>query len=163
MVRRVIYYYYRRITGDKKMKLSTRSRYGLRAIVELAMSYGKGPLQIKTIAERQDISNKYLEQLMSILKSSGLVRSIRGAKGGYILAKDPKDVRISDIFLTLEGPLITVDCLEHPEFCTKCTDCVTRYVWSEIQNAMIGVMNSITLQDLVDKAMHGKSTVNFQI
>ena len=145
------------------MKLSTRSRYGLRAIVELAMEYGNGPLQIKAIAKRQDISNKYLEQLMAILKSSGLVRSIRGAKGGYILAKDPREVKVSDVFLTLEGPLMTVDCLEHPEFCVRCTDCVTRDVWAEIQNAMINVMESITLQDLVEKSQHGKNAVNFQI
>lgn len=145
------------------MKLSTRSRYGLRAIVDLAMEFGKGPLQIKAIAERQDISNKYLEQLMAILKSSGLVRSIRGARGGYVLAKDPKEIKVSDVFIALEGPLMTVDCLEHPEFCTKCSDCVTRDVWSQIQIAMMGVMESITLQDLVDKSHSGNGQVNFQI
>lgn len=145
------------------MKLSTRSRYGLRAILELAMEYGAGPLQIKVIAKRQDISNKYLEQLMAILKSSGLVRSIRGAKGGYILAKEPREVRVSDIFTALEGPLVTVDCLDHPEFCTRCTDCVTRHVWAEIQNSIQGVMESITLQDLVDKSKSSKDTVDYQI
>ena len=145
------------------MKLSTRSRYGLRAIVELAMEYGKGPLQIKIIAERQDISNKYLEQLMAILKSSGLVRSVRGAKGGYVLAKEPHEVRVSDVFTALEGPLVTVECLEHPEFCTRCTDCVTRHVWAQIQDSILEVMNSITLQDLVDKSKSSKDTTNYQI
>lgn len=145
------------------MKISTRSRYGLRAILELAMEYGKGPLQIKIIAERQEISNKYLEQIMAILKSVGLVRSIRGAKGGYVLAKEPKNIRVSDIFITLEGPLITVDCIEHPEFCTRCTDCVTRHVWTRIQDSILKVMDSITLQDLVDKSQTGKDLVDYQI
>ena len=145
------------------MKISTRSRYGLRAILELAMEYGKGPLQIKIIAERQEISNKYLEQIMAILKSVGLVRSIRGAIFGYILAKEPKNVQISDIFIALEGPLVTVDCIDHPEFCTRCTDCVTRHVWTEIQDSIMKVMNSITLQDLVDKSLTGKDTLDYQI
>ena len=145
------------------MKISTRSRYGLRAILELAMEYGKGPLQIKIIAERQEISNKYLEQIMAILKSVGLVRSIRGAKGGYILAKEPKNIRISDVFVALEGPLLTVDCVDHPEFCTRCTDCVTRHVWTEIQDSIMNVMTAITLQDLVDKSLTGKDTLDYQI
>ena len=145
------------------MKLSTRSRYGLRAILELAMEHGNGPVQIKTIAKRQDISNKYLEQLMSILKSSGLVRSIRGAKGGYTLAKEPKEITVADVFLTLEGPLVTVECLEHPEFCTKCTDCVTRYVWGKIHGSVLEVMQSITLQELVEKSQTGENTVNYHI
>jgi Rrf2 family cysteine metabolism transcriptional repressor len=145
------------------MKISTRCRYGLRAILELAMEYGKGPLQIKIIAERQDISNKYLEQIMAILKSVGLVRSIRGAKGGYILAKEPKNIRISDVFVALEGPLVTVDCVDHPEFCTRCTDCVTRHVWTEIQDSIMNVMTAITLQDLVDKSQTGKDTLDYQI
>ena len=145
------------------MKISTRCRYGLRAILELAMEYGKGPLQIKIIAERQEISNKYLEQIMAILKSVGLVRSIRGAKGGYILAKEPKNIRISDVFVALEGPLLTVDCVDHPEFCTRCTDCVTRHVWTEIQDSIMNVMTAITLQDLVDKSLTGKDTLDYQI
>ena len=145
------------------MKISTRCRYGLRAILELAMEYGKGPLQIKIIAERQEISNKYLEQIMAILKSVGLVRSIRGAKGGYVLAKEPKNIRISDIFVALEGPLLTVDCVEHPEFCTRCTDCVTRHVWTEIQESIMNVLEGVTLQDLVDKSVTGKDTLDYQI
>jgi len=145
------------------MKLSTKSRYGLRAILELAMKYGQGPLQIKVIAQRQEISNKYLEQLMAILKSAGLVRSVRGAKGGYILAKEPSQICVSDVFIALEGPLVTVECLEHPEFCARCADCVTRHVWAEIQNSIQGVMESITLQDLVDKSKNGKGAVDYQI
>lgn len=134
------------------MKLSSRSRYGLRAILDLAMEYGKGPLPIKTIAKREDISNKYLEQLMTILKTSGLVRSLRGPKGGYLLAKPPNEIKLREIFTVLEGPLVTVECLRHPEFCPRCAECITRQVWAEVQDAMLGVLESINLQDLVDRA-----------
>ncbi|MBW8016877.1 MAG: Rrf2 family transcriptional regulator [Planctomycetes bacterium] len=145
------------------MKLSTRSRYGLRAVLELAIDYGNKPMQIKTIAEREDISNKYLEQLMSTLKAYGLVRSIRGPKGGYLLAKAPVDIKVSEVFTALEGPMITVECVDHPEFCVRCTDCVTRQVWADIQSAMMNVLESQTLQDLVDRANKGDKTANYQI
>ena len=145
------------------MKLSTRSRYGLRAVLELAMEYGNEPMQIRSIAEREDISNKYLEQLMSTLKSFGLVRSVRGPKGGYLLAKLPVDIKLSDVFTALEGPMMTVECVEHPEFCVRCTDCVTRQVWADIQNAMTGVLESQTLQDLVEKANKSDKAANYQI
>ena len=111
------------------MKLSSRSRYGLRAILELAIAYGNGPLQIKEIAKKEDISNKYLEQLVAMLKSKGLVRSIRGPKGGYVLTKNPNEIKLSDVFLSLEGPIDTTDCFEHPIFYQGCTECATRKVW----------------------------------
>ena len=137
------------------MKLSSRSRYGFRAILELALEYGNGPVQIKTIAQRQEISNKYLEQLIVMLKSASLVRSIRGPRGGYILAKAPNEIRLDEIFRTLEGPMVAVECIEHPEYCAKCSDCVTRQLWSEIQGAMLGVLQAKTLQDLVDEKRSG--------
>ncbi len=144
------------------MKLSSRSRYGFRAILELAVEYGNGPLQIKTIAQREDISNKYLEQLVAMLKASGLVRSIRGPKGGYELTRPPSDVKLSQVFTTLEGPVVAVECLEHPEFCPRCTECVTRDVWAQMQAAIMGVLESMTLQDLVDKTKQGQAE-NYQI
>jgi Rrf2 family cysteine metabolism transcriptional repressor len=145
------------------MKLSTRSRYGLRAVLELAIEYGNKPMQIKTIADREDISNKYLEQLMSTLKASGIVRSIRGPKGGYLLAQDPSEIKLSKVVMALEGPLIIVDCIEHPQFCVRCTDCVTRQVWTEIHDAMMKVLESQTLQDLVDKTKKDGKIANYQI
>ena len=144
------------------MKLSSRSRYGFRAILELAVEYGKGPLQIKTIAKREDISNKYLEQLVAMLKASGLVRSIRGPKGGYELTRPPSDVKLSEVFITLEGPVVAGECLEHPEFCPRCTECVTRDVWAQMQSAIMGVLEAMTLQDLVDKTKLGQAE-NYQI
>ncbi len=145
------------------MKLSSRSRYGLRAILDLALEYGGGPLQIKVIAERENISNKYLEQLMTILKTAGLVRSLRGPRGGYLLVKPPNEVRLSEVFTVLEGPLITVECLQHPDFCPRCAECITRQVWAKIQDAMLGVLESITLQDLVDKAKGIDKSDSYQI
>ena len=145
------------------MKLSSRSRYGLRAILDLALEYGGGPLQIKTIAKREDISNKYLEQLMTILKTAGLVRSLRGPKGGYLLAKPPNEVRLSEVFTVLEGPLVTVECLQHPQFCPRCAECITRQVWAQIQDAMLGVLESINLQDLVDRTKGIDKNANYQI
>ena len=145
------------------MKLSTRSRYGFRAALELAIEFGNAPLQIKTMAEREGISNKYLEQIIAILKSTGLVSSLRGPRGGYILSKHPKDITLREIFSVLEGPLITVECVDHPEYCPRCSDCVTRKVWSEMQDAMLNVLESKTLQDLVDDLKKGQKTANYQI
>jgi Rrf2 family protein len=145
------------------MKLSSRSRYGLRAILELAVEYGNGPLQIKAIAKRQDISSKYLEQLVAMMKSAGLVSSVRGPKGGYVLIREPNKIKLSEIFTALEGPLVTVECLEHPEFCPKCADCATRKVWLRIQNAMMGVLESTTLQDLADDATGVSKSSSYQI
>ena len=144
------------------MKLSTRTRYGLRAIIELAENHGKGPLQIKTIAREQDISAKYLEQLMAVLKSAGLVRSIRGSKGGYVLAKDPNQIKLNDVFNCLEGPVTTVECVENQNYCARVADCSARQVWVQVQNAIKDVLQSITLQDLLDRAKD-KQALDYQI
>lgn len=144
------------------MQLSTRTRYGIRAILELAKNHGKGLLQIKTIAQRQDISVKYLEQLIAILKSAGFVRSIRGAKGGYMLAKAPNEIKLNDVFNALEGPTATVECIENENYCTRVADCVTRQVWVQLQEAIDNVLKAITLQDLVDRTKD-KITLNYQI
>ncbi len=144
------------------MKLSTRTRYGLRAIIELAEHNGAAPLQTKVIAGSQDISVKYLEQLMTILRSAGFVRSIRGSKGGYMLAKSPNQIRLSDVFDCLEGHVTTVECVEDRSFCERAEDCVARQVWAEVQQAIKNVLQSITLQDLVDRAKNKKLS-NYQI
>jgi Rrf2 family protein len=135
------------------MKLSTRTRYGIRALLDIAEHSAGGPLQIRTIAQHEDISVKYLEQLMTILKSAGFVRSVRGAKGGYILAKTAKQIRLSDVFNALEGPsAITVECLENKSYCARAADCAVRWVWAQMQETIMNVLGSITLQDLVDRA-----------
>lgn len=144
------------------MKLSTRTRYGMRAIIELAESNRKGPLQLKIIAQHQDISAKYLEQLMVVLKSAGFVRSIRGSRGGYVLAKAPNQIKLSDVFHCLEGPVTTVECVENKDYCQRAADCAARQVWTQVQQAIEGVLQSITLQDAVNMAK-GSKALDYQI
>jgi Rrf2 family protein len=145
------------------MKLSMRSRYGFRAILEIAAEKEKKPVQIKVIAKRQDISIKYLEQIVGCLKSADLVRSMRGPRGGYMLAKPPEDIQLKDIFLTLEGPMVPAECLDHPEYCPRCTDCATRQIWQQLQDAIFGVLESVTLADLVERSVRSKKTTNYHI
>jgi len=144
------------------MKLSTRTRYGIRAILELAENYGNGPLQLRVIARKQGISVKYLEQLMAILKSAGIVRSVRGSKGGYILTKSPGQVKVSDCFQCLEGTVITTECVEDESYCERTNDCIARQVWTEVQKAVMEVLESMTLQNLVDRAKQNKA-INYNI
>ena len=118
---------------DFYLKLSTRTRYGLRAILELASQYNEEPLQIKTIARRQNISRKYLEQLIATLKTAGLVRSIRGPKGGYLLAKSPASITLYDLFKTLEGAGAIVECLENKDYCPQYPSCVARQAWAKLR------------------------------
>jgi Rrf2 family protein len=139
------------LVGDKVMKLSTKTRYATRAALELALNYGKGPLQIKIIADRQEISVKYLEQLMAILKTGGFIRSVRGARGGYVLAKSPNEIKLSELFSFIEGPVVTTECVEDENSCARAAECVTRQIWSEVQDAVMGVLEALTLQDLVER------------
>jgi len=140
-----------------------KSRYGFRAILEIAAENKKKPVQIKFIAERQDISIKYLEQIVGTLKSSNLVRSIRGPHGGYVLAKPASEMKLSEVFLALEGAPVSVECLQHPQYCPRCGDCVTRVLWLEMQDAMLGVLESKSLQDVVDKLGRNGDNVTYQI
>jgi Rrf2 family protein len=143
------------------MKISTRTRYGMRAILELALAYNSGPLQIKVIAERQKISNKYLEQLVGIIKTAGLVRSLRGPHGGYVLAKPPQDIKLSEIVKVLEGSVLTVECVENEQACPSYADCITRRLWIEVNDAILNVLTGKTLADLVEMAE--KEKLNYQI
>lgn len=144
------------------MKLSTRTRYAVRAIIELAQNGNNKPLQLKIIAQRQDISVKYLEQLMAILRSSGFVRSIRGSKGGYVLAKAPNQIKLNEVLHRLEGTVTTVECVENEDYCLRSADCASRYLWMQVEQAVEKVLEAITLQDLVDKANDGKK-LDYQI
>ena len=138
------------------MKLSTRTRYGMRAIIELAQYEGTRPLQLKTIAERQEISIKYLEQLMGLLRSAGLVRSVRGSKGGYALGRPQDQIKVSDVFRCLEGTVTTTECVEDKDVCQRSADCVARELWMEVEAAIHQVLDSITLADMVKRTKaHG--------
>ena len=131
------------------MKLSTKGRYGVKAMVELAIHYGDSPLSIKTISQRQGISEYYLEQLFSPLRKAKLINSIRGAQGGYVLGREPKDIKVSDIMYVLEGPIEIADCIEGVA-CDNVDCCATRLLWTKIKNSKDEVMEGVTLQDIVD-------------
>ena len=124
------------------MKLSTRTRYGIRAVLELAENYGQGPLQLKSIAKRQDISVIYLEQIMTILKSGNFIGAIRGPRGGYMLVKAPNQIKPSEVFDCLEGPVTTVECVENKNYCARSVDCVAKNLWMQINEAIRNVLNS---------------------
>jgi Rrf2 family protein len=131
------------------MKLSTKIRYGTRAILELASRFGEGPIELKEIARSQEISIKYLEQVIIPLRTAGIVKSARGSKGGYSLAKPPSEICLFDVVETLEGPLYLVDCIKDSKLCRRSSSCVTRDVWSEVSEAFHRVLKSITLDEMV--------------
>lgn len=131
------------------MKLSTKGRYGVKAMVDLAVNYGKNPISIKSISQRQNVSEYYLEQLFSSLRKAGFIKSIRGAQGGYVLNKCPKDIKISEIMYVLEGPIEISDCIDGTQ-CNNVDCCATRLLWEKIKNSIDSVMEAVTLQDIVD-------------
>ena len=133
------------------MKLSTKGRYGARVMLDLALHFGEGPILLKDIAKRQQISERYLEQLILSLKAAGLVESTRGARGGFTLAKPPSQIRLSEIIQTMEGSIAPVTCVDDPKACSRADVCVTRDIWSEMGKAMSGVLESTTLEDLVQR------------
>ena len=136
------------------MKLSTKGRYGLRAMVDLASYCGEGPVSIMAISKRQDISERYLEQIVSKLKKSGLVKSIRGAGGGYVLTKEAKDISVGDVLRALEGDFMAVEChgFEKGEGCTVKDVCVTKYVWQKINESINQTVDGIKLDTLVEES-----------
>ena len=140
------------------MRISTRGEYGVRAMLDLAMHYGQGPIALKLIAERQDISEHYLEQLVGTLRKAGLVTSVRGAQGGYQLARPPVEVPISDIIKTLEGPIAPMDCVDDDEGCCNLIErCATRLLWQRLRDSMEEVLDNTTLACLCQEAMRLKA------
>ena len=133
------------------MKISTRGRYATRAMLDLALHYDKTPVLLRDISARQGISLRYLEQIVSPLIAAKLINSTRGPKGGISLAKPPRKIRLLDIIQVLEGPIAPVDCVENPGVCTRAPSCVARDVWTDLAKAMCGVLESTTLQDLVER------------
>ena len=141
------------------MKLSTRGRYGTRAVLELALRYGEGPVLLKDVASRQDIPLSYLENLMGALRAAGIVATVRGMHGGYYLAKPPSEIRLSQIVAALEGSIAPVECVDDQKHCSRAELCVTRDVWSEVKQAIEGVLESITLEDLVQRHREKQSPI----
>ena len=133
------------------MKLSTRARYGTRALLELALRKGEGPVLLKEIAKKQQISLPYLEHLVSPLIAGGIIRSIKGPRGGIYLAKTPKEIKLSEVMQLLEGSVAPAECVNDPGMCDRSEFCVTRDIWSELKEAMERVLGSTTIQDLVER------------
>lgn len=125
------------------MKISTKGRYGLTIMMELAMKYGEGPTSLKSIAEKHSLSEHYLEQLVAPLRNSGLVKSVRGAYGGYVLAKDPEEINAGDIIRVLEGPISPVDFTEED-------DPAKRDLWIRIRDSIANVLNHTSLASLIN-------------
>jgi Rrf2 family protein len=133
------------------MKLSTRGRYATRALLDLALHRDEEPVLLKDIARRQQISLSYLEHLVAPLIAGGIVRSTRGAKGGISLARSPEKIRLDEIIQLLEGSIDPSECVTNPGVCSRSGSCVARDVWSELKRAINGVLQSVTLQGLVER------------
>jgi Rrf2 family protein len=133
------------------MRLSTRGRYGLRTLLDLAIHQDEGLILLRDIARRQEFSLPYLEHLITPLIGAGLVGSTRGARGGVSLLKPPAEIRLSEVVRLLEGSIAPVGCVNDPALCRRSASCVTRDIWVEMNEAMSRVLNSMTLQDLVER------------
>jgi Rrf2 family cysteine metabolism transcriptional repressor len=142
------------------MKISTKVRYGARAMLELALRYGEGPIELKEVANKENISLKYLEQVIIPLRTAGLVKSVRGSKGGYALAKPPSEICLNEMVEILEGPLSLIECLHDPKTCQKVRTCVTREVWQKVSDAINGIFRSVTLEDLVNRKREKEGIVS---
>ena len=133
------------------MKLSARGRHSMEAMFDLAIHYGEGPILIRDVAMRRRISEQYLAQLFIPLRIAGLVRSVRGANGGFVLAKEPVEIRLSEVVRATEGSTAPSECVDDPRVCWKGEHCVTRDIWAEIKKATDNILDAVTLRDMVER------------
>ena len=145
------------------MKLSTRSRYGLRLMFSLAMHENKGPLQLSEISVQEEISEKYLGQIVIHLRAAGLVNSVRGAQGGYYLSRSPDEITVLDVVECLEGDLSIVDCTDHPDGCGRQSQCAAVEIWKLLSDRIRATLKELTLTDMVRMYQKKASTPNFEI
>ncbi len=145
------------------MRVSTRGRYGLRVMIELALRNGQGPVVMGEIAKSQGISRKYLHSLLTSLKSAGLVHSVRGAGGGYVLAALPENITAGEVVKALEGPFALVDCVTDSSVCSRVDSCVTREVWQKMGEAAEKVLSDITIGQLAERkrAVHPQDAMYY--
>lgn len=140
------------------MKLSTRSRYGMRALLDIAVQSSREPVRLREIARRQDVSLSYLEHIVGPLMAGGILRSTRGPGGGVSLLRKPEAISLGEVMTLLEGPLSTADCVLHPDVCPRSGGCATRSLWVSLSEAMDSALASKTLADLMScdvGATHG--------
>ncbi len=142
------------------MKISTRGRYSTRMMLELGLKYGKGPTLLKDIAKSQEISMKYLSQLVLPLKVAGLIMGTRGAHGGYLLTKPPEDIKLSEIVTSVEGSLNPVECVDNPDICPRFDFCATTEIWGEMGKRNLEVLESRTLKNLVNRHLEKQKKVS---
>ena len=140
------------------MKISTRYRYALHALMEMAHRWGRGYAKRKQMAEKRNISDSYLENILVDLKAHGIVRSERGSNGGYALTRDPASISLLDVMNALEGSMAPVDCVENESACMKSADCVLRGVYRELKEAQEAVLGRISLQTLLERS---RGSLNF--
>lgn len=133
------------------MRLSTKTRYGLRALVDLAMHDTDRPIMLRKISDRQHISKKYLDNIFSSLRVAGLLRTVRGASGGYLLAKPASEIQLSEVVSALEGSMAPVECTKNEELCSRSVDCAARELWVGLEEAISKVLEGRSLEDLVQR------------
>ncbi|MFC1967114.1 RrF2 family transcriptional regulator [Chloroflexota bacterium] len=133
------------------MKLSTRARYGTRALLDLALTQSNAPVHLKEIAQRQDVSLHYLEHIISPLIAAGIIRSTRGSRGGIQLNRPTEDIKLKEVIQLLEGSITPVECIENPDSCSRSDACATRDFWGDVNKAIDDVLEATTLQDLVER------------
>ena len=131
------------------LRLSTKSQYGVRAMFEIANGYASGPVTIKEISEKQSVSVAYLEQILNTLRKAGIINSVKGPGGGYMLARDPKSISIGEILKELEGPVAITSCLDPSEGCVRVDSCVTHLLWKSLGDNIERFLDHMKLQDLL--------------
>lgn len=143
------------------MKLSTKGRYGLRAVIDIAVHCTNEPASLSSIAARQQLSEGYLEQIIAKLKKAGIVYSARGSSGGYRLARNPEDITVGDVLRALEGDLTVCQCAEDKAQCSLFDQCVTKYVWERINNSINHVVDAMTIREVIDFGEKNRKEVEF--
>ena len=133
------------------MKITTKGQYGTRALLEVALFEDDGPVPLKAVAERQQIPLHYLERIVALLVKEGFLKSTRGPAGGIKLARDPQDIKISQVIKVLEGSTAPVECVDHPDVCSRSDLCVMCDIWTDIKDAVDSVLDSVTIQNLIDR------------
>jgi Rrf2 family protein len=146
------------------MKVSTKGRYGTRAVLDVALHADEGLVHLRDIAERQEVSKKYLEHLVARLEADGLLRTVRGAGGGVALGRPPSEITVLDILCALEGSLAPVECVDRPEVCSRSVNCGTRDLWIELSGIVTEFLGSVTLDDLRERQRGMEpATLTYQI
>ena len=145
------------------MKISTKGRYGLRTLMDIAVHQINGPVNLNDIAKRQGISAKYLWQIVNLLKTAGFVRGTRGPKGGYVLVRQPAEITLLDVIQVLEGPVTLVECVDDPDYCSRTGTCVAYTVWSEVSLSIREALRKVSLAEILRRHAESGATSHFVI